>query len=158
MPHYLITANINLAPDGAGFRGYQPGHPVATVGWYSVEADGFAAAAHVMFAIGNRMGTDKDGQRWPDDVRTLSVGDVLYLAEGNETVTTGVRILAVCHLGWTEVPQPSDHCQVPLPGPPAYDVVERTYSWGTHAQLYRHGRRTLAADLYRDGTYRVITI
>jgi hypothetical protein len=114
--HYLITANVNVARDGAGFRGYQPHHPVATVGYFDVSAPDAIHAADIMFAIGNREGRDSEGREWPSDVRSLSVGDVLYLAQGDEQKTYAVHILAVEPRGWREVPQPPNHCQVALEG------------------------------------------
>ena len=110
---YLVTANVNVAPRMAGMvDGYQPRHPVATVGWYDVWATSFDAAANAMWAIGNRERADLDGQTWPSDVRSLSVGDVLYIADP----VSAVRILAVARLGWREVPQPPDRLQVELAG------------------------------------------
>lgn len=114
MTGYLITANVNVAPRAAGMcDGYQPAHPVATVGYYDVEADGFTAAAEAMFAIGNRMAADTEGRTWPSDVRSLSVGDVLYVARNDDSA---VQILACARAGWTEVPQPPDRRQVELAG------------------------------------------
>jgi len=37
-----------------------------------------------------------------------------------------------------------------------YAVYERTYSWGTLAELFRNGRRVLSVDLYGDGTWQVL--
>jgi hypothetical protein len=145
MSAYLITANVNVGY-GLRRRAYAPGDPVATVGYYAVEADGFAAAAEAMFHIGNRMAADTEGQTWPADVRSLSVGDVLYLAEGDEHATTGVKILAVARAGWTEVPQPADHCQVELAGtdatsrPALGELPEPDYSCHCGSgQCRRHG-------------------
>ena len=106
---YLVTANINTAPDMAGMRdGYQPGHPVATVGWFDIEAASFEAAAAVMFDIGNGYAADAEGQTWPAGTgRSLSVGDLLYLADAD----SNVRILAVARYGWTEVAQPPNRLQ-----------------------------------------------
>lgn len=39
--------------------------------------------------------------------------------------------------------------------PPAYQVLERTYSWGMHVQLIRHGYLVMYVDLYNDGDYYV---
>lgn len=139
---YLITANVNVAPRMAGMAdGYQVGHPVATVGYYDVEAEDFTAAANVMFAIGNREAADTEDQTWPADVRSLSVGDVLYVAGADETV----KILAVARFGWTEIAQPADHRQVelagtdatsrPRPAAPAHAVADGRGGWvvsGSH--------------------------
>jgi hypothetical protein len=113
--NYLVTANVNAEPNGAGFRGYQPGHKIATVGWFDVEAGSFEAAAGVMWEIGNREATDTEGQAWPADVRSLSVGDLLFVAS-NEVIDgrSDYRVLAVAGFGWTEVPLPADHLFVPL--------------------------------------------
>jgi hypothetical protein len=111
---YLITANVNVAPRMAGMRdGYQPGHPVATVGYYDVEATDFTAAAAQMFHIGNRMAADLEGRTWPADVRSLSVGDVLYVSRNSDSA---VQVLAVARAGWDEIAQPADRRQVELAG------------------------------------------
>jgi voltage-gated potassium channel Kch len=111
---YLITANVNIAPRAEGMSyGYQPGHPVATVGYYDVEAADWTLAAEAAYAIGNRMGADTEGQEWPSDVRSLSVGDVLYVSRNSDSA---YKILAVARAGWTEIEQPKDHLQVELAG------------------------------------------
>lgn len=119
MTRYLITANVTVdRPHDRAFTEYQAGDKVATVGYYTVEADDPFAAAEMMFQIGNRYGhgLELNGQEWPSDVRSLSVGDVLYVAGGTESETTSVHILAVASMGYTEVPQPSNACQVRLEG------------------------------------------
>lgn len=110
---YLVTANVNVAARGLGMaEGYKPGHPVATVGYYDVQADDHEAAANIVWVIGNRMAADDNGQNWPSDVRSMSVGDVLYVADEDSKV----MIFAVSRFGWTEVEQPTNRCQVELGG------------------------------------------
>ena len=143
MTAYLITANVNVAPRHAGMAdGYQPTHPVATVGYYDVEAEDFAGAANAMFHIGNRMGADTEGRTWPSDGRSLSVGDVLYVADPD----SAVQILAVARFGWTEIEQPADRLQVELAGtdatsrPALVELPEPDYSCHCGSgQCRRHG-------------------
>lgn len=108
---YLITANVNVG-GGLRRRAYDPADPVATVGYYDVEADSPQAAAQAAYDIGNRMAADTEGRTWPADVRSLSVGDLLYVAGADESVT----ILAVARYGFDEVAQPPNRLQVPLGG------------------------------------------
>jgi hypothetical protein len=121
MSSYLVTANVNVTTDAVGrsiglIDGYQDGHQVATVGYFDITADTVQQAADRMYDIGNGYATDDKNQGWPYDVRSLCVGDVLYLAEGDEQVTESVTILAVIGAGFRPVPQPANHCQVALAG------------------------------------------
>src|SRR5262245_23552074 len=105
MKHYLVTANINVADPRREIPmlyGYQPHHPVATVGYWDIEADSAVGAAEQLFAIGNRQldgSLDGEPKSWPSDVRSLSVGDVLYLADGDQHTTYAVHILACAPRG-----------------------------------------------------------
>lgn len=38
---------------------------------------------------------------------------------------------------------------------PEYQVVERTYSWGTLVELFKHGELVMFVDVYNDDTYAV---
>lgn len=79
--------------------GWQPGQPVASpwVDWSfhvrldperlaaaDIPADSLTAAewaAEQMWVIGNRMGADTEGNRWPSFIRSLSVTDVVQVRE-----------------------------------------------------------------------------
>lgn len=51
-----------------------------------VEADSPGVAADAAYTIGNRMGADKDGKTWSPSVRSVSVGDVIFVrASGSDT-------------------------------------------------------------------------
>jgi len=140
---YLITANVNVAPRMAGIvEGYQPAHPVATVDYYDVEADSWTAAAEAMFAIGNRVACDLHGKEWPSDVRSLSVGDVLYVSRNSDSA---VQIVACASVGWVEIDLPADRLQVDLRGteatsrPAPLKYGRRTYHGPTCEQSYAFG-------------------
>jgi hypothetical protein len=98
---YLVTANVNVSDDAIRRRHYAPGDPVATVGYYDVEAATHLDAAQAVYDIGNRAAADLDGKTWPSDVAdTDSVA----------------KILAVEPRGFAEVEQPTNRCQVMLGG------------------------------------------
>ena len=46
-----------------------------------IEADSPGAAADAAYVIGNRMGADKDGKTWSPGVRSVSVGDVIFVRD-----------------------------------------------------------------------------
>lgn len=46
------------------------------------------ALAEDVWTIGNRMGADANGQRWPSTVRSLSMGDVIVIGETAYTAVT----------------------------------------------------------------------
>ncbi|MER7196143.1 hypothetical protein, partial [Streptomyces flaveolus] len=85
---YLVTAFLNVAPDH--FNGYRPGQAVAeattpdgrhlTLVFTTGRAATTHQAAHAAFLVGNGHTSDGTGQRWPADIRALSVGDVLGVA------------------------------------------------------------------------------
>lgn len=107
MSRYLVTANVNI--DACACREYIPGDHVATVGYFDIDADTPAAAAEVMFEIGNVPGQiDADGRTWSPGHRSLSKGDVLYVAgEASGDVT----VVACAGVGWTTIDLPSNACQ-----------------------------------------------
>ena len=121
MGTYLVTANVNVTTDALDRQvgwidGYQEGHQVATVGYFTIAAETAEQAAERMYDIGNGHAFDDYGQTWPFDVRSMCIGDVLYLAEGDEHETRSVDILAVDRAGFRPVPQPTNRCQVLLGG------------------------------------------
>jgi len=113
---YLVTALVNAEPGMRGMRdGYEPSHKLATVGYFDIETphDDFNEAAEAMFAIGNREGTDLNGQEWPSDVRSLSVGDLLFVSRNSDSV---YAVLSVESSGWQARKLPADSRYVPLAG------------------------------------------
>jgi hypothetical protein len=79
MPQFHITVYLNVGPDNVA--GLHPGDPVATDTdlQLTVTAAHPDAAAELAYAIGNRIDTDDNGHRWPTDVRTVSVGDLIQI-------------------------------------------------------------------------------
>lgn len=97
---YNVTAFVNVDRDN--FFGYQSTHPIAEVATFAVKAETAEHAASEMFAIGNRMWCALDGQAWPSDVRSISVGDLLKVRAADGTVA----FLTCDRYGWTEVHEP----------------------------------------------------
>ncbi|MGP3953451.1 hypothetical protein [Streptomyces sp. 7N604] len=115
---YTVTVYMNLALHS--FFGYESGHRVAEV----TTADGaplrltFSAATHAdaaeaaeaAFEVGNRQGSDDSGQSWPEDVRSVSVGDVLAVTGPDGTTVH----LSVDSVAFSEIDPP--RTTVPLEG------------------------------------------
>jgi hypothetical protein len=109
MTRYTVTAYVNV--DAANFLGYQPHHPIAEVDTFTVQAASPEGAAEAMFAVGNKeVGPDAEGKAYPHDVRSISVGDLLKVADGS-----ALWFFAVASVGWTEIPEPTNPI-VPLVG------------------------------------------
>jgi hypothetical protein len=100
---YTITAYVNVGDDN--FRGYTPRAPIAKVGDFVLEDCASAEdAARQFWAIGQKEGRDAAGRRWPHDVRSLSVGDLLALTSAQRDM----RFLAIASVGWSDVPEPTN--------------------------------------------------
>jgi hypothetical protein len=101
-----VSPLLNIAQDAEGrplgFFGYQPQHTVAHDGrlLFTVEAEDPMGALNKAWEIGNRQGADVEGRRWPSEVRSLSVGDVVYV--GSEVR----KFWAVARVGWMPVGAP----------------------------------------------------
>ncbi|MER7196093.1 hypothetical protein ACH4B8_40010, partial [Streptomyces flaveolus] len=61
------------------------------------------AAADAAFTVGNRQGPDGTGQRWPADIRSVSVGDVVKVTGPDQWIVH----LSVDPFGFTPVPEPT---------------------------------------------------
>lgn len=90
MSTYTASVMVNVT---GRFSEYRPEHTLAEVTSpdgallaFPVEADVEANAAEYMFSIGNRMRPALDGQEWPADVRSVSVGDVIATSDPFGTV------------------------------------------------------------------------
>jgi hypothetical protein len=105
MPGYAVTVFLNTAP--LSFLGLQPSDPVATDSdpTLTVVAGDPLAAAEQAFSIGNHMAADEDGRRWPTDVRSVSVGDLVGV-RGPELAR--VWFFAVAGVGFVPVPEPTN--------------------------------------------------
>ncbi|WP_225650983.1 hypothetical protein [Streptomyces solaniscabiei] len=104
---------MNTAPHS--FAGYQPHHPLAAatrtddgallrlVFRASDRMCSHESAADAAFTVGNRQGPDDTGQRWPADIRSVSVGDVVKVT-GPDHWTIH---LSVDPFGFSPVPEPT---------------------------------------------------
>ncbi|MEV0965518.1 hypothetical protein AB0J25_23560 [Streptomyces sp. NPDC049910] len=109
---YTATVYVNTAHHS--FDGYQPHHPLAA----ATRTDGsplrlvFHAsdrirdhedAADAAFEVGNRQDADDNGQTWPADIRSVSVGDVIKVTGPDHWIVH----LSVDHTGFTPVHEPT---------------------------------------------------
>ncbi|MFF8618819.1 hypothetical protein [Streptomyces sp. NPDC015350] len=109
---YTATVYINTHRDN--FDGYEPHHPLAT----ATRHDGsplrlvFRAsdrirshedAADAAFEVGNDQGADDNGQTWPGNIRSVSVGDVIKIT-GPAAQTVHLRVDSY---GFSPVPEPT---------------------------------------------------
>lgn len=108
MTRFTITAYVNVSDDS--FLGWKPSHPVALVDRFQVEAADVHQAAEAMFTIGNRMDVDQDSRKWPSDVRSLSVGDLVEVR-----IERSSTFLACESVGWTDIYEPTNPV-VPIEG------------------------------------------
>ncbi|MER7196067.1 hypothetical protein, partial [Streptomyces flaveolus] len=109
---YTVTVYMNTAPHS--FAGYQPHHrlaaatrtdgsPLLLVFRASDRICSHEAAADAAFTVGNRQGPDGTGQRWPADIRSVSVGDVVKVTGPDQWIVH----LSVDPFGFTPVPEPT---------------------------------------------------
>jgi hypothetical protein len=103
MSRYTVTVFMNVDEDN--FFGYKPNHPLATEDdlILTVEATDVPSASDKAFAIGNRMHADAEGVYWPSDVRSVSVGDLIKVADA-ESMT----FVSVDSYGFTVHPEPTN--------------------------------------------------
>ncbi|WP_318218827.1 hypothetical protein [Streptomyces sp. SCL15-6] len=109
---YTVSVFMNTAPHS--FDAYQPHHPLAI----AARPDGtplllvfrasdricsHEAAAEAAFTVGNRQGPDDTGQRWPADIRSVSVGDVVKVTGPDHWIVH----LCVANLGCSPVAEPA---------------------------------------------------
>ncbi|MFF1680731.1 hypothetical protein ACFVYG_32425 [Streptomyces sp. NPDC058256] len=109
---YTATAHLNT--DSHGTRPYQPGHtltqvtradgsPLRLVFHASARITDHEAAADAAFTVGNYQGPDDNGQSWPADVRTVSVGDIVKVTGPDHWIIH----LSVDSCGFSAVPEPT---------------------------------------------------
>lgn len=109
---YTATVYMNTAPHN--FDGYQLGHPLAE----ATRRDGSTlrlvfhaserirdpeAAADAAYTVGNHQGPDDNGQSWPNDVRSVSTGDVIKVTGPDHWIVH----LSVDPTGFSAVPEPT---------------------------------------------------
>lgn len=101
MSKEIFLVEVALA-DSDFFREWKPGQSLAfdeNDTSLVVKASDELHAAEAAFGIGNRMGVDMTGRKWPSYVRSLSVGDVVLVSSWKNAA----KAFAVAPLGWTEV-------------------------------------------------------
>lgn len=117
---YTATVYINTHDDN--FDGYEPHHPLAAatrrddstlrlVFHASDRIRNHEDAAEAAFEVGNHQGADDNGQTWPDNLRSVSVGDVIKIT-GTNSRTVHLRVDSY---GFSPVPEPTT--LVPLTNP-----------------------------------------
>jgi hypothetical protein len=120
-----FTAHVWLNLDSR-FGAYRATDRLATDNdlWVTVRATTPTHAADQVYEVGNRMSADAYGYRWPADVRSLSVGDVLDLTTdaGPDQHTW----LACASAGWDLLPAAPPNPTVPLAGTDATSRTGRT--------------------------------
>lgn len=121
---YLVQAYLNVQEDAEGrwqavWSGYDPAHRIATDEdlLFEVTAESPQDAAERAFVIGNREGEDNNGRRWPSDVRSLSVGDVVDVSDVSAHDESGDTVWACQTVGWAQQPgHDLPNPRVPLAG------------------------------------------
>ena len=79
MTRYRVRTFVN---DGPGrFFGYESGDILSEGPTLVLTAADERTALDAAWMVGNREGVDDDFQRWPADIRSLSVADVLVIGE-----------------------------------------------------------------------------
>ncbi|MFI6278039.1 hypothetical protein [Streptomyces sp. NPDC050988] len=117
---WTATVYMNMHRDN--FDGYDPHHPLAA----AIRRDDSALrlvfrasdrirnhedAAEAAFEVGNLHGADDNGQTWPGNIRSVSVGDVIKITSPDSRTVH----LSVDSYGFTPVPEPTT--LVDLTGP-----------------------------------------
>lgn len=77
-----------------------------------------AEAYEEAWVIGNRQAADSDGQRWPRTVRSMSVGDVVFIEELGEWS-------AVAPVGFDPIERPDDFNVITRDERPTDEQMER---------------------------------
>ncbi|MFE4304800.1 hypothetical protein ACFRR6_01785 [Streptomyces sp. NPDC056891] len=107
---FTVTAYVNVG--AFPFYGYTSGDLVAEVTAtdntplrLAFAGDSYAdahEAADAAFVVGNREARDDQGQSWPKDVRSLSVGDIVKVTDPNGTTIH----LSVDSAGFSKIERP----------------------------------------------------
>lgn len=112
---YKVQALVNVGPNV--FHEYRREDPLAWVTdratdepiTFILTASDALGAAEGMYVVGNKMAGDHNGLRWPSDIRSLSISDVVVVQRIDGTD----RLVAACGEGWdtiavdtTDVPNP----------------------------------------------------
>ena len=103
---YTVTAFINVGQHP--FDGYEDGQTVATAPdlTFTVLATDHHDAAEAVWLVCQKVAADANGNRYPRDVRSFSIGDLLRVVpEGANPIT---RYLAARTAGFGEVDEPTN--------------------------------------------------
>ncbi|MEU1077780.1 MULTISPECIES: hypothetical protein [unclassified Streptomyces] len=110
----VYTATVYMNTHDDNFDGYEPHHPLAAatrrddsalrlVFRASDRIRSYEDAADAAFEVGNDQGADDNGQTWPGNIRSVSVGDVIKIT-GPDARTVH---LSVDSYGFSPVPEPT---------------------------------------------------
>ena len=97
----MFSATVLMNGDTDFLHGYAEGdklgYDVRTI--LTIAAEDTDDALRRVFAIGNREGRDAMGREWSSDIRSVSVGDVIWLTtiEGGRLVGTAYAIEPIGH-------------------------------------------------------------
>ncbi|MFD8900542.1 hypothetical protein [Streptomyces ardesiacus] len=109
---YTATVYVNTAPRSSdGYQHHHPlaeathpdGNPLRLVFHASDRIRDHEAAADAAYEVGNRQSADDNGQTWPADIRSVSVGDVIRVIGPDHWIVH----LSVDRTGFSAVPEPS---------------------------------------------------
>lgn len=109
---YTVTVYINTTRHS--FDGHRPHHtlaeathpddsPLRLVFHASPRINTHESAADAAFIVGNRQGPDDNGQTWPTDIRSISVGDIIKVTGPDHRTVH----LSVDPAGFSTVPEPT---------------------------------------------------
>ena len=79
------------------------GDPVVRVGRFTVEAGSVEEALEVLWAVGNRMAQDANGNIWPSDHPSMSMGDVVLIRVSDGSYLPPFTSYVAVMVGWEMV-------------------------------------------------------
>ncbi|MEV4947921.1 hypothetical protein [Streptomyces sp. NPDC053755] len=108
------TATVYMNSARRSFEGHQPCHllaeatrpdgsPLCLVFYAGDRIRGHETAAEAAFEVGIHQGQDDNGQTWPADIRSVSVGDVIKVTSPDHWIIH----LRVDSTGFSAVPEPA---------------------------------------------------
>ncbi|MFE7777732.1 hypothetical protein ACFU5O_28300 [Streptomyces sp. NPDC057445] len=111
----VYTATVYMNTARHSFDGHQHHHPLAEatrpddsplrlVFHASTRIRNHEDAADAAFTVGNHQRPDDNGQRWPTDIRSVSVGDVIKVTGPGHWIIH----LSVDPTGFSAVPEPTN--------------------------------------------------
>ncbi|MFD5079529.1 hypothetical protein [Streptomyces sp. NPDC058371] len=114
----VYTATVYMNTHRDNFDGYEPHHPLAAatrpngsplrlVFQASDRIHSHEAAAGAVFDVSNHQRADDDGQTWPADVRSVSVGDVIKVTGPDHWIVYLSVDPSGIPSGFSAVPEPT---------------------------------------------------